>query len=329
MAGRKQFDVDEALRRAMHVFWRWGYSEASIDRLTEGTGLGRGSLYGTFGDKSALFRKSLQRYAQTYHPLYEQALSGPHPSPSAVVAAYLQVALNRIADPTVPDGCLVTVSATQFPALDAEGRAMVRAMIDGLRARLEQALLAAGAGEQEAAELALCTLATNKSLAVLSRAGFSGEDLATVAAAAAKNAEAVPNRPAEPSGPRVAVVSSAVVAVASVVGPGAEPAWAAAIFAQPTAGTVWQAGTTQSIIWSNAVVGEQPLWLMEGDPAHLRKVGQIATVDGASGSYDWAIPANLPPASDYSLALGNAPDTAYSGEFTITSPGQQAAQAPS
>ena len=34
--------------------------------------------------------------------------------------------------------------------------------------------------------LALCTLATNKSLAVLSRAGFSGEDLATVAAAAAK-----------------------------------------------------------------------------------------------------------------------------------------------
>ncbi|MGW0656896.1 hypothetical protein ACWD4T_50820, partial [Streptomyces umbrinus] len=41
MAGRKQFDVDEALRRAMHVFWRWGYSEASIDRLTEGTGLGR------------------------------------------------------------------------------------------------------------------------------------------------------------------------------------------------------------------------------------------------------------------------------------------------
>jgi AcrR family transcriptional regulator len=181
MAGRKQFDVDEALRRAMHVFWRWGYSEASIDRLTEGTGLGRSSLYGTFGDKSTLFQKALQRYAQTYHPLYDQALSGPH----------LQVTLNRIADPTVPDGCLLTVSATQFPALDAEGQAMVRAMIDGLRAMLEQALLAAGADEQEAAELALCTLATNKSLAVLSRAGFSSEDLATVAAAAARN----PGRP--------------------------------------------------------------------------------------------------------------------------------------
>jgi AcrR family transcriptional regulator len=186
MAGRKQFDVDEALRRAMHVFWRWGYSEASIDRLTEGTGLGRGSLYGTFGDKSALFRKSLERYAQTYHPQYDQALSGPHESPSAVVAAYLKVTLNRIADPAVPDGCLLTMSAAQLPALDAEGRELVHAMIAGLRAMLRQAFLAAGAGEREAADLALCTLATNKSLAVLSRAGFTGEDLAIVAAAAAR-----------------------------------------------------------------------------------------------------------------------------------------------
>ncbi|MBL7258833.1 TetR/AcrR family transcriptional regulator [Paractinoplanes lichenicola] len=186
MAGRKQFDVDEALRGAMLVFWRWGYSEASIDRLTEGTGLGRGSLYGTFGDKSALFRKSLERYAQTYHPLYEQALSGPHSSPGAVVAAYLGVTLNRIADPDVPDGCLLTMSAAQLPALDAEGQAMVRAMIATLRGMLEQALRAAGAGEREAAELALCTLATNKSLAVLSRAGFSGEELSTVAAVAAR-----------------------------------------------------------------------------------------------------------------------------------------------
>ena len=185
MAGRKQFDVDEALRRAMHVFWRWGYSETSIDRLTEGTGLGRSSLYGTFGDKSVLFRKSLQRYAETYHPLYQQALSGPHPNPSAVVAAYLQVTLNRIADPTVPDGCLLTLSATQIPALDAESQAMVRTMIDTVRTMLERAMLAAGVDENEAAKLALCALATNKSLAVLSRAGFSSEDLATVATATA------------------------------------------------------------------------------------------------------------------------------------------------
>ncbi|GAB2600998.1 TetR family transcriptional regulator [Paractinoplanes abujensis] len=186
MAGRKQFDVDEALRRAMHVFWRWGYSEASLERLTEGTGLGRSSLYATFGDKSTLFRKSLERYAQTYHPRYEQALTGPHPDPNAVVAAYLRVTLGRIADPAVPDGCLLTMSAAQLPALDAQGQAMVRGMIGSLRTMLEQALQAAGADPHEAADLALCALATNKSLAVLSRAGFSAEDLTTVAAGAAR-----------------------------------------------------------------------------------------------------------------------------------------------
>jgi AcrR family transcriptional regulator len=184
MAGRKQFDVDEALRRAMLVFWRWGWSEASIDRLTEGTGLGRGSLYGTFGDKGTLFRKSLERYAQTYHPLYEKALSGPHPDPGAVVAAYLQVTLDRIADPAVPDGCLLTMSAAHLQALDEPSRAMVRDMIARLRSMLHEALLAAGADDREASELALTALATNKSLAVLSRAGFPPGDLEIVAARA-------------------------------------------------------------------------------------------------------------------------------------------------
>jgi hypothetical protein len=99
-----------------------------------------------------------------------------------VAAAYLRVTLNRIADPMVPDGCLLTLSAAQLQALDEESQALVRAMVDGLRARLEQAFRAAGADEREAAELALRTLATNQSLAVLSRTGFSGEDLATVAA---------------------------------------------------------------------------------------------------------------------------------------------------
>jgi AcrR family transcriptional regulator len=181
MAGRKQFDVDEALRRAMLVFWHWGYSEASIERLSEGTGLGRGSLYATFGDKGALFRRSLERYAETYHPRYEQALTGSHPAPGAAVAAFLRVTLERIADPAVPDGCLLTMSVAQLPALDPQSQALVRATVVRLRTMLEQALLAAGAGEPEAAALALRTLATNKSLAVLSRAGLSPEELATVA----------------------------------------------------------------------------------------------------------------------------------------------------
>lgn len=65
MSGRKQFDVDTALDQAMRVFWERGYTDASLDVVGSATGLGRGSLYGTFGGKDALFRQCLDRYAST------------------------------------------------------------------------------------------------------------------------------------------------------------------------------------------------------------------------------------------------------------------------
>ena len=42
MSGRKQFDVDAALERAMTAFWEGGFAATSLDTLTTVTGLGRG-----------------------------------------------------------------------------------------------------------------------------------------------------------------------------------------------------------------------------------------------------------------------------------------------
>src|ERR1700738_3778032 len=65
MAGVKQFDRDEVLDRAMAAFWTRGYEATSIDDLVEATGINRGSLYGTFGDKRRLFLSALHRYWDT------------------------------------------------------------------------------------------------------------------------------------------------------------------------------------------------------------------------------------------------------------------------
>jgi TetR/AcrR family transcriptional repressor of nem operon len=51
MAGVKQFNREDVLNRAMDVFWRWGYESTSIEDLVEATGIDRGSLYNTFGNK--------------------------------------------------------------------------------------------------------------------------------------------------------------------------------------------------------------------------------------------------------------------------------------
>ena len=60
----REFDVDEALDRALQVFWRKGYEGASLPDLTEAMGINRPSLYAAFGNKEELFRKALDRYAE-------------------------------------------------------------------------------------------------------------------------------------------------------------------------------------------------------------------------------------------------------------------------
>ena len=64
MARSKEFDRDEALQKAMEVFWARGYEAASIQDLVSHMGINRQSLYDTFGDKHALYLQALDRYRE-------------------------------------------------------------------------------------------------------------------------------------------------------------------------------------------------------------------------------------------------------------------------
>jgi len=62
MARRKEFDPDRALDKAMQVFWRAGYENASLEALMGEMGIARQSLYDTFGAKRSLYLKALAYY---------------------------------------------------------------------------------------------------------------------------------------------------------------------------------------------------------------------------------------------------------------------------
>ncbi|MEK6336276.1 MAG: TetR/AcrR family transcriptional regulator [Acidobacteriota bacterium] len=64
MSRHKEFDRDQALQKAMEVFWSRGYQAASIGDLVKQMGINRQSLYDTFGDKHALYLLALDRYRQ-------------------------------------------------------------------------------------------------------------------------------------------------------------------------------------------------------------------------------------------------------------------------
>jgi TetR/AcrR family transcriptional regulator, transcriptional repressor for nem operon len=62
MARRKEFNPHQALRAAVDVFWDSGYEKTSLDDLMNGMGVGRQSLYDTFGNKRSLYLQALDEY---------------------------------------------------------------------------------------------------------------------------------------------------------------------------------------------------------------------------------------------------------------------------
>src|SRR5258707_13616400 len=62
MARAKEFDRDVALRRAIPVFWKKGFARTSTEDLVAAMGIGKQSLYDTFGDKRGLFLEALRTY---------------------------------------------------------------------------------------------------------------------------------------------------------------------------------------------------------------------------------------------------------------------------
>src|SRR5437899_12052969 len=73
----RSFDVDQALDRALKVFWQMGYEGASLLDLTRAMGINRPSLYAAFGNKQALFRKAMDRYQQGPAGFVREAIAEP------------------------------------------------------------------------------------------------------------------------------------------------------------------------------------------------------------------------------------------------------------
>ena len=73
----RAFDMNEALDRAMEVFWRKGYEGASLVDLTTSMGINSPSLYAAFGSKEGLFRAVLDRYDQTRAGFFTDVLEAP------------------------------------------------------------------------------------------------------------------------------------------------------------------------------------------------------------------------------------------------------------
>jgi TetR/AcrR family transcriptional repressor of nem operon len=148
MARPKEFDRDQALERAMELFRTEGYEGASLDDLTRATGVGRQSLYDTFGDKRALYLAALARYRESTDCSLLAVLEEPKP---------LRVALREILDqiieqttsPAGGPGCMLISAAVERGESDQE----VRRCVGGAHATRTRALERRFARAQRAGEI--------------------------------------------------------------------------------------------------------------------------------------------------------------------------------
>ena len=61
----KKFNRESVLEKALPVFWRCGFAEASLQELEQATGVNKSGLYSEFKGKEDLFVQSLRYYVDT------------------------------------------------------------------------------------------------------------------------------------------------------------------------------------------------------------------------------------------------------------------------
>jgi AcrR family transcriptional regulator len=180
----REFDVDEALDRALRVFWRRGYEGATLPDLTAAMGINRPSLYAAFGSKEELFRKALDRYVKGPAAFVREALT--EPTARAVAERLLGGTIDLVTDRRNPRGCLIVQGALACgESAEPVRREVAARRVAGevaLRQRFERARADGDLpAEVDAADLARYVVTVMRGMAVQAAGGASREDLGRVA----------------------------------------------------------------------------------------------------------------------------------------------------
>ena len=145
MAGVRQFDAEAVLAKAEDVFRLRGYEATSMLDIASATGVQRGSLYNTFGDKEALFLMAFARFGARFLDTVRGCLTGE--DPAAALTRLFDTAIAGMTAGTPPRGCLSTKTATQGdvpgPRIRGEVRGFLEQLEEIVRSYLAQPACAA------------------------------------------------------------------------------------------------------------------------------------------------------------------------------------------
>lgn len=166
MARPVEFEYNDVLTNAMEQFWREGFEASSVQKLLDVTGINRGTLYNSFGDKDTFFKACLDHYNKLIAKDLDASLNNADLAPWAAIEKYLDLAVLSVSNKQRSMGCLLVNSLCESINYDKEIQKIVRnsfavvrkALVKRLKDAEKDGKLKGGASVEFAADLLVNTL---------------------------------------------------------------------------------------------------------------------------------------------------------------------------
>lgn len=112
MSRSKAFQPEQAVDAALELFWRRGYANTSMQDLVDHLGIGRGSIYDTFGSKHALWVLALTKYCDDGNRAILELLEADGPLVPRLRQLLLTLVEHDLDDPD-RKGCMMVNAAME------------------------------------------------------------------------------------------------------------------------------------------------------------------------------------------------------------------------
>ena len=133
MARPVEFDEAKVLTSAMEQFWKEGYEASSVQKLLDCTGINRGTLYNSFGDKDTFFKSCVDQYSNIIEQHLDASLKNEKLGPWESIIAYFTESVAGVSNRHRAMGCLLVNSLCESINYDRDMKRTVRGVLAGIR----------------------------------------------------------------------------------------------------------------------------------------------------------------------------------------------------
>ena len=170
MARPREFNEEQVIENLMKVFWEKGYEATTMSDLVNASGLLKGSLYGAFGDKHALYMAALRHYDRTRIQAGIDMLNGEGTARQKIARLFDNV-IESTKRGLFAGGCLLCNASLEMAATDREIKNEVKTTTRRFKVAIMEALQPQVENEDQAASLAAFIVSAYFGTRVLAKGG--------------------------------------------------------------------------------------------------------------------------------------------------------------